>query len=41
MSRKYVGNITTHLSLREVPADIHYFNCTYVFVRRNNAFTDN
>ena len=41
MSRKYVGNITTHLSLHEVPAAIHYFNCTYVFVRCNNAFTDN
>ncbi len=31
----------THLSLCEVLADIHYFYCTYVFVRRDNAFTDN
>ncbi len=40
MATKYYGNIAIHLPQR-LARDIHFFHCIYVYVKRDNSFTNN
>jgi hypothetical protein len=39
LARKYCGNVATHLPQRLISKDLYFINFTYVYVKRDNAFT--